>query len=494
MEHPTDRRLRGLLLALVSALVAGALTLGAGGAGAATAPTRYLEPLQAHAAKLASLRRDIDRLGKASSPTTPEDAKARADEIRRAGHAYLVEARAFAKTLDAFVAGGTRRGLDSEVTTIRTTVGSVLATVDAYRVLAGGKLQPPPAKTPAALDRELRSALAAQLAERIPNKLVAEGVRKILAGASFQRVVRETLEQARQTAYATVDAQVRRVTGLGLRDLRDVGRALRLRANQEVDRIFGRLVLRATGNALVVELARQIVLPWLKAGLTELMRPHRTLDQRVEISIRSLRTAANGLNGLSPDARLSSVHARWQEAQAALAATHFLVADLKRAGREGLLSADYGDALSGVERAMQLAEVRFLLHKEDLVKTLAVERRELAGMLADLGNLVGNVLVPATGTLEDGLSQGTWTFGRVGGAVLCTVTLTKTPGKYGAYTLKACHANESYWKLEGKTLVFLHADGTRTSELTRKSATYWEGPYLGYPGIPADGTRHYIRR
>jgi hypothetical protein len=481
-------------LAFVPVLVAAALTLAAGGAAAATPPTRYLEPLQAHAAKLASLRLEIDRLDKAAAPATPEEAKARADEIRRAGHAYLTEARAFAKTLDGFVAGGTRRGLDSEVTTIRSTVGSVLATVDAYRVLAGGKLEPPTAKTPAVLDQELRSALAVQIAQRIPNKLVAEGVRRMLAGASFRQVVRETLEQARQNAYATVDAQVRRVTGLGLRDLRDLGRAVRLRANQEIDRVFGRLVLRATGNALVVELARQFVLPWVKAGLTELMRPHRTLDERVAISIRSLRGAANALNRLPPDARLSTVHARWQDAQAGLAATRFLVADLKRAGREGLLSGDYGEALSGVERAMRLAEVRFLLHKEDLVRTLAVDRRELAGMLADLGSLVGNILVPATGTLEDELARGTWTFGRVGGAVLCTVTLTKTPGKYGAYVLNACHANEAYWKLEGRTLVFLHADGTRTSELTRKSASYWEGPYLGYPGIPSNGTRHYIRR
>lgn len=465
---------------------------------AAAPPTAYLAPLKAHQAKLRVLRREIDRLRGLEAPATAEAATARAGEIRRAGMDYLVEGRAFSRTLAGFVAGGTRRGLDVEVETIRATVGEVLATVDVYRVLAGAKLEQPTKSTPSVLEQQLRSAFGVQLARRIPNKLVAQGVQRMLAGASFQTVVREMLDQARQNAYAMVDSRVRSVTGVGLRDLRDLGRAIRLRANLEVDRLVTRLLVRVTGNELVLGLAREFVLPWLKAQLTTLMRPHRPLDRRVSDSTASLRRAVIGLDGLPPEARLSTVHARWQEANAALAATRFLVADIKRAHKEVLLAEGYGEALQSVANAMDRTRVRFLLQKEDLVQTLAVDRDELHGLLTDLGNLVGHVLVPAASPpqLETELlsSGGSWTFGRVNGAVLCTITLTTTAGKYGAYVLKACNVNESYWKLVGRVLYFFHADGTRTSRLTRVNASLWQGPYLGHPDQPSTGTIHYIRR
>lgn len=491
--------MRAVAGALACVAAVALLGVTAGATSASAPPTAYLVPLKAEQAKLSSLRREIDRLRGLAAPATPEDAKVRAAEIRRAGTDYLVEARAFSTTLGSFVTGGTRRGLDVEVETIRATIGQVLGTVDVYRALSGASIDKPTSRTPTVLEQQLRSALGVQIARRIPNKLIAEGVQRMVSGASFQAVVRETLDQARQSAYAAVDSQVRSVTGLGLRDLRDMGRAIRLRANQEVDRLITRLLVRVSGNGLTIDLIRQFALPWLKAQLTQLMRPHRTLDQRVGISIASLRAVVNGLNGLSPDARLSTVHARWQEAQAALAATRFLVADIKRAHREALLAGAYGDALSEVDRAMRLAEIRFLLHKEALVQTLAVDRDELHGLLNDLQNLVGHVLVPAAKgptTLEAELLSGggRWTFGRVNGAVLCDVTFTKTRGKYGAYVLHACHPNESYWKLEGSVLYILHADGTKTSRLTRVNANYWRGPYLGTPSLPANGTIHYFRR
>jgi len=97
-------------------------------------------------------------------------------------------------------------------------------------------------------------------------------------------------------------------------------------------------------------------------------------------------------------------------------------------------------------------------------------------------------------TFEQELLSGSWTFGRVNGDVICTITFTKTVGKYGDYVLRACFPNESFWRLEGNTLTFLHSDGTPTSKLTRKNANYWEGPYLGHPTLPSKGTIHYIRR
>ncbi len=463
-------------VALAAAMALPAVVVGGSDA---VSPTAYLAPLEAHRAKLGTLHREIDRLARLPAPQTTEDAKTRAELIRTAGNDYLVEARAFAKTVTAFVNGGTRRGLDREVDTIRTTVHDVLATVDAYRLLSGAKIDKPTARTPSMLEQQLRGVLGQQLARRIPNKLVAEGVRKLIAGTSLQTVVRETLDQARQSAYAAVDSQIRSVTGLGLADLRDLGRALRLRANQEVDRLFTRLIVGVTGNQLVIELFRKFALPWLKAQLTNLMRPRLTLDERVSRSIQSLQNAARSLDRLPADARLSTVHARWQDANAALAATRFLVADIKRAHRESqLLGGLYGNALAELESRMHWTEVRFLLHKEDLVKTLAVDREELHGMLADLGYLTRHVVLPTAGvSCADGLglvwsehevgyagtwkrsscTTSTWAVTWKGGCDRSTVTVTRAGSTVTARRRDQCAFSPDFsatytGKITGRTI------------------------------------------
>ncbi len=88
---------------------------------------------------------------------------------------------------------------------------------------------------------------------------------------------------------------------------------------------------------------------------------------------------------------------------------------------------------------------------------------------------------------------GQWEFGRVNGPVLCQVTLTDQRGQWG-YQLRACHPNETFWELRRADLVFIHADGKETTRFWRKSADYWEGPYLSHPSAPARGITHYLRR
>ena len=104
-----------------------------------------------------------------------------------------------------------------------------------------------------------------------------------------------------------------------------------------------------------------------------------------------------------------------------------------------------------------------------------------------------SVLVFTTFAAKAESLYGTWTFGRVNGPVLCTLTLTDKKGQYGN-VLKGCHANESYWILTSGGLLFKHADGSVTSRLTRRSSNYWEGPYIPHPSVPVQGIRHYISR
>lgn len=424
-------------------------------------------------------------------PATQDEANRRADEARQAGTRYLTEVRAFSATLSGFVAGGTRRGLDVEVETIRTTIADVNKALSGFRALSSVTIQKPPAAKVARsrLEHDFRAIVGQQAARRIPNKLVAEGVRRMIQGESFSTVVRDTLEQSKRTALARADAEVRRVTGLGLRDFRDMRRAIRLRANREIDRVFDRILVNATGNALVIEIGRRFVIPWLKAELTKLLKPKRSLDQRVAISIASLREVTVALNALPPDARLRDVHATWQRANAALAATRFLVADIKRAKREGLLAGDYGTALSEAERAMGLAQIRFLLHKEDLVKTLAVDQAELKGLIADLQKLVNGVrpqqLAPAVASKD---LVGTWNLLFAGVTYDCEVFLTAKKSTNG-FEMSGCETVFRQWRVEGGQLLFIASDGVVTIRMSRVGARRWEGQYLGHPTRPiAPGT------
>jgi PASTA domain len=92
---------------------------------------------------------------------------------------------------------------------------------------------------------------------------------------------------------------------------------------------------------------------------------------------------------------------------------------------------------------------------------------------------------------------GGWKFGRVDGAFLCNVSLTRTPGQHGAFVLSACNANESFWRLANPTTIeFMHADGRVTTRFTRVDPLYWEGSYIEHPSVPCNGPcpRHYLSR
>ena len=88
---------------------------------------------------------------------------------------------------------------------------------------------------------------------------------------------------------------------------------------------------------------------------------------------------------------------------------------------------------------------------------------------------------------------GRWDLGRVNGDKLCSVVLTLARSS-GRYVIRACHENESTWAVVSGKLVFYGADGKPTTRFTRKSASYWQGPYLGTKAIPAQGIVHYLRR
>jgi hypothetical protein len=239
------------------------------------------------------------------------------------------------------------------------------------------------------------------------------------------------------------------------------------------------------------------VVRFLRSELQQLLRDHKHVQARTDRTVTGFNARMAELQKLidsADSASLSSVRRLLSRAQRAIDATVYLKSDLRKQRRsaliarleaaEALLEAKIGETRAAFLLDSQLARSN-LRRTADNVCKLKGETQQIVKKLAS-----------GTASLKAELLSGggRWTFGRVNGAVLCSIVFTNTPGKYGAYVLEACHPNESYWRLEGRTLVFLHADGTRTSELTRRNANYWQGPYLGTPSMPSNGTVHYIRR
>lgn len=96
---------------------------------------------------------------------------------------------------------------------------------------------------------------------------------------------------------------------------------------------------------------------------------------------------------------------------------------------------------------------------------------------------------------------GTWQFGRsIGGGIfmpaghLCTVTLSASRGKHGNI-IAACDSNESYWRVRNGQIEFMNQDGYITTIFSKKTETFWEGPYLGSSaGSSGFGIIHYLRK
>lgn len=94
---------------------------------------------------------------------------------------------------------------------------------------------------------------------------------------------------------------------------------------------------------------------------------------------------------------------------------------------------------------------------------------------------------------------GKWKFGRATGGLfapaghLCDVELLVSKGAHGN-VIRACHGNESFWRINGDTLEFLGSGGQVTTIFTLKSEGHWEGPYVGPGSGLIGGVIHDLKR
>ncbi|MDD5300179.1 MAG: caspase family protein [Gallionella sp.] len=93
---------------------------------------------------------------------------------------------------------------------------------------------------------------------------------------------------------------------------------------------------------------------------------------------------------------------------------------------------------------------------------------------------------------------GKWKFGRSHGTLLapaghlCDVELLLAKGTFGN-VIKACHSNESFWRLNGDKLEFVGSTGRVTTVFSKNEQGYWEGAFIGMGNLFSD-VIHYLKR
>jgi len=360
----------GLLLVLLLAMG------GAVRADDAPGVSRFLEPLRQQAARLDDIAQDFQAV------PASEAGRARAKAL---GLQLVDESKALLATVAAFRTASTRRGLAEEFYLIDQSLASVEdAGQRLYRV-AGVKLE-----RPAAEQKDLRQlaleVLRNEVDRRVREVLARHGLEVLLEVRSWDDARRLTEAAVRDSLQREVDQATRRLTGLSFHDRASARQALRLRIKERVEHKVAELVVKVTGNAVVVELAKQLVVNWLEKDLwphlREALRPKGNLGPRVEQSVATMEESRLELHALGSEQPASLVELRKVQqtidrATGRLYAARYLERDLEHAGDSKLQKA-LADQEEHLRRAIRLTSGRFLLHRLGRIEKLADQQGLLA--------------------------------------------------------------------------------------------------------------------
>lgn len=360
-------------------------------------PTLFLQPLRNHQRQLAALRQRMVSLPM-QIPQDTVEARQWASDLKQTGQDLITEARAFKSTLHSFINARTRRGLTEELALIDSCMELTVEAGGALGARSNFDIQS--YATAQHLEQEAaaaRQALIGMLATEVDNRLEAEGLLVLLAREGIGAVRNEVMSRLRQRAESEVEEITRRELGLAFHDARSFRAAVRQRARETVRRQVSRLLFRITSNQIVVELLGVPIVNWLENDLwpklREAFRHKGNLDARTETSTASLERARMRLWQLPNDATLDQVRAALRGAQGSLQATRYLVGDLQRSGRQDLLG-QLQAAGESLQRAMDITEKRFLLHKLEMLEALGAKEETMRALIALLEAMVADIEAP----------------------------------------------------------------------------------------------------
>ena len=360
--------------------------------------TAYLQPLRDHKAKLAEIGARINAL-QATQPQDNAEARKWAQDLQRAGNDLIAEGRAFKATLHAFVTSRTRRGLTEELDLVNQCMAQTDSAATSIRTRTNFDLQAYAAR------RDLRQAAAARrseilgfLAQKVDERIEAEGLLALLATDGIAAVRNEAVSRLRTEAETELDRITQQELGIAFHDASSFRSAVRSRGRDLVRRQVGKLLVKITSNQIVVELLAAPIIAWIEGDLwpklKEAFRNKGDLEFRTKRSTDSLERARMRLWALPPDATLDTVRAALRNAEGARNATRYLVGDLNRANRADLF-ADLDGAAGELNRAISITGQRFLLHKLEALEKVEPQEDVYRALLAMIEAMVRDIEIPA---------------------------------------------------------------------------------------------------
>jgi len=363
--------------------------------------TRYIQSLQRHDTNLKAIRKEIMQLRELPDAESASELDERSAAAEKVGKQFLAEGKRFHRTVKSFLGGQTRHGLDLEIDLIRDNVSNSHEMLVQFRHLVGASVTPLAESDEVNLKRQMLLLLEQELRKRIAVRLNSEGLRDLILNESWLEVRNKAVAHMRGKLQKSLEQETQRIFGMAFHDRRSAQRALKQRINRRIEREVAKMLIRITSNELVIEIAGQIVVRWLKDALwnriwpkiRESFRGKGNLEPRVERSLKTLSKARLKLMSLKRDARLKNVEQTIKDARVTIHATRYLLKDLERAGRDEL----YKEMVVGIywlEHAVSFNSKRFLMHKEGAVLRLSLDREVLEDTLKELEKILKGVDKP----------------------------------------------------------------------------------------------------
>ena len=204
------------------------------------------------------------------------------------------------------------------------------------------------------------------IALELESRLEVEGLADVLTSTSFRDVKAKVAGELERRLRTRAEQELKRMTGLGVRLGVPLKEQMKDFLRAEFSRLLSRLVVSSGPAAIVISIVGGRIfdpgklVDLIGAKLRAALRQKGNLDERSATSMASLERNRRALNALPGDAQVDKVRAAVRDAQRALNATKFLVADLERARRAELL-AGLKAAVKDLERTISLSKRRFLL-------------------------------------------------------------------------------------------------------------------------------------
>jgi regulator of replication initiation timing len=340
--------------------------------------TRYLEALRQHRQKLSNLNGELEQKINGPKPD-------RQTVIDLGGKAQAVAAD-FQKTLKAFAAAETRRGLLEEVDLFIDSAQVLNQLVGRYQQLAGIPVIPLQKNSLVSVKSNMVRTIFKLAREKYASRLESEGLRDILTSESWNEVLDKAAYHSQRKLDEFLERETAKLFGFGFHDAESARRALRMQMRREICRQVAKLLVKITSNAIVIEIVAGPIIRWIESDLIpklrEALRQKGNLPERLARSIETMKNAGLDLNKLPCDAKLRVVAMRLNAAAGVLHATRYLERDLGNQWGDDLFK--LAAEKENLARTIKMTRLRFLLVRDDYEDELEFADSEVGQLLKNL--------------------------------------------------------------------------------------------------------------